>query len=46
MIAVTGATGHIGNVVVRELLARGEAARALRLPAEDALFLKEKQLAS
>lgn len=28
MIMVTGATGHIGNVLVRELLSRGESVRA------------------
>ena len=32
---VTGATGHIGNVLVRELLARGERVRALLFPGED-----------
>ncbi|OGO16033.1 MAG: hypothetical protein A2Y93_13445 [Chloroflexi bacterium RBG_13_68_17] len=35
MILVTGATGHIGNVLVRELVARGEQVRALLLPGED-----------
>jgi DNA-binding MarR family transcriptional regulator len=35
MIAVTGPTGHIGNVLVRELLKRGERVRALVLPGED-----------
>lgn len=35
MILVTGATGHIGNVLVRELLKRGEQVRALTLPGED-----------
>lgn len=35
MILVTGATGHIGNVLVRELLARGETVRALALPGEE-----------
>ena len=35
MILVTGATGHIGNVLVRDLLARGEQVRALVLPGED-----------
>lgn len=35
MILVTGATGHVGNVLVRELLARGYAVRALTLPGED-----------
>ena len=34
MWLVTGATGHIGNVLVRELLARGEKVRALILPDE------------
>jgi len=29
MIVVTGATGHIGNVLVRELLARGERVRTI-----------------
>lgn len=35
MILVTGATGHIGNVLVRTLIARGERVRALVLPGED-----------
>jgi dihydroflavonol-4-reductase len=35
MILVTGATGHIGNVVVRELLVRGQKVRAMVLPGED-----------
>jgi len=35
MVIVTGATGHIGNVLVRELLARGEVVRALALPDDD-----------
>ncbi len=34
MILVTGATGHIGNVLVRQLLERGEKVRALILPRE------------
>ncbi len=34
MWLVTGATGHIGNVLVRRLLARGEKVRALILPGE------------
>ncbi len=34
MWLVTGATGHIGNVLVRELLRRGERVRALILPSE------------
>ncbi|NOT05103.1 MAG: NAD-dependent epimerase/dehydratase family protein [Anaerolineales bacterium] len=34
MWLVTGATGHIGNVLVRKLLERGENVRALILPGE------------
>ncbi len=34
MNLVTGATGHIGNVLVRELAARGEAVRVLVYPGE------------
>jgi dihydroflavonol-4-reductase len=34
MWLVTGATGHIGNVLVRKLLGRGEKVRALILPGE------------
>jgi len=36
MILVTGATGHIGNVLVRKLLDRGEETRALVWRGEDA----------
>jgi dihydroflavonol-4-reductase len=35
MIVVTGATGHIGNVLVRELITRGQAVRALVLLGDD-----------
>lgn len=35
MILVTGASGHLGNVLVRELVKRGENVRALLLPGED-----------
>jgi len=35
MIAVTGATGHIGNVLVRRLVAEGKTVRAIVLPGED-----------
>lgn len=35
MLAVTGATGHIGNVLVRELLARGQKVRALVMPEDN-----------
>jgi len=34
MWLVTGATGHVGNVLVRKLLDRGEKVRALILPGE------------
>lgn len=39
MNLVTGATGHIGNVLVRALLDRGERVRALILPGEDTTSL-------
>ena len=35
MIVITGATGHIGNVLVRELTAHGQTVRALVLPDDD-----------
>ncbi len=35
MIVITGATGHIGNVLVRELITRGRTVRALVLPDDD-----------
>ena len=35
VVIVTGATGHIGNVLVRELLAAGTVVRALVLPKDD-----------
>ena len=35
MIVVTGATGHIGNILIRELIARGKTVRALVLPDDD-----------
>lgn len=34
-IVVTGATGHLGNALARELVARGRRVRALVLPGED-----------
>ena len=39
MILVTGATGHIGNVLVRELLGCGERVRALLRPGKAPLAL-------
>jgi dihydroflavonol-4-reductase len=35
MLLVTGPTGHIGNVLVRELVERGKKVRALVLPKDD-----------
>lgn len=35
MILITGSTGHIGNVLVRKLLAKGERVRVLLLSGED-----------
>lgn len=43
MILVTGATGHLGNVLVRELIARGEKIRAFVMPGES-LFPLEGML--
>ena len=34
MYLVTGATGHIGNVLIRQLLEKGERVRAMILPGE------------
>lgn len=39
MYLITGATGHIGNVLVRKLLERGKKVRALILPGEDTTSL-------
>ena len=44
MIAVTGATGHIGNVLVRKLLARGETVRAIVPPFEELKPLEELEV--
>lgn len=38
-ILVTGGTGHIGNVLIRELVANGKQVRALVLPGEDRSIL-------
>ena len=44
MILVTGATGHIGNVLVRELYLRGRRVRALLLPGEDRKPLQDLEI--
>jgi len=44
MILVTGSTGHIGNVLVRELLSTGERVRAMVLPGEDLDSIKGLQV--
>jgi len=41
MNLVTGATGHIGNVLVRHLLERGEGVRAMIMPGEDSTPLQD-----
>jgi dihydroflavonol-4-reductase len=41
MNLVTGATGHIGNVLVRLLLERGEGVRAMIIPGEDPTPLRD-----
>lgn len=44
MDVVTGATGHLGNVLVRELLARGEAVRVVIQPGDDTSPLEGLEL--
>jgi len=44
MILVTGATGHIGNVLVRKLLAQGEHVRALVWKGEDTSSIRDLEL--
>ncbi len=41
MIFVTGATGHVGNVLVSELSNRGKSIRALALPGETVNHIKK-----
>ncbi len=41
MILVTGATGHIGNVLIRELLGRSERVRALVRPGKKSIALTD-----
>ncbi len=40
MIVITGATGHLGNVLVRKLVSQNKKVRALILPGEDIASLK------
>jgi dihydroflavonol-4-reductase len=44
MVLITGATGHLGNTLARELLARGQKVRALVLPGEDCSSLASLEL--
>lgn len=41
MILVTGATGHIGNVLIRELIEANEKVRAMILPRDDLTPIKD-----
>ena len=40
MVVVTGATGHVGNALVRLLRSRGERVRAMAMQGEDASSLE------
>jgi dihydroflavonol-4-reductase len=44
MILVTGATGHIGNVLIRRLIAEGKQVRALVWRGEDTSSLKNMEI--
>jgi dihydroflavonol-4-reductase len=43
MILVTGATGHIGNVLIREILERKEQVRAMVLPLDRFMEFGDQQ---
>ena len=44
MIVVTGATGHIGNVLIRELVTRKEIVHALVMPNDDCRSLTDLEI--
>ena len=44
MILVTGSTGHVGNVLVRELVIKGETVRAVALPGEDTSMIEQERV--
>ena len=44
MILVTGSTGHVGNVLVRELVIKGETVRAVSLPGEDTSMIEQERV--
>jgi dihydroflavonol-4-reductase len=44
MILVTGATGHIGNVLVRKLIEKGEQVRIFALPADNLVPLEDAKV--
>ena len=44
MVLVTGATGHIGNVLVRKLIEKGEKVRALVMPDDNLVSLEGLKL--
>ena len=43
MILITGAAGHIGNVITRKLVEQGHHVRALVLPGEDISSLADSK---
>ncbi|MBN1686876.1 MAG: SDR family NAD(P)-dependent oxidoreductase [Spirochaetales bacterium] len=43
-VLVTGATGHLGNVLIEKLIARGQTVRALIYPGEDTTSLRDFEI--